>query len=419
MKILFIVTYLYRRGGDSNHAFAIAKELEARNHQVFLFGMQDSKNIPKLIGPFAPRVDYREILKSKNPIRLLKALGSIYSFPARKALCSFIEKHGPFDIAHIHSTHHQLTMSTINAIKKHHIPFLWTLHDYKLICPNTSLFDDRTSSKCLELGKRSPFCIIRHRCKKNSLPASFLTALESWFNYAGSFYNDPECYVSPSSFLKRLIVERQVTNRPISVIPNFSPILPEETIASIGEDFVFIGRILPGKGINILINAFSKVQEKTKGKLIIIGSGPDENDLKKLAEKLLPSDRYEFTGHIDSSNEITNYYHQARCMVLPAIWYENMPLSILEAFAHARPVIASDIGGIPEMVIDGETGLLFQPGSVSELVEKLLFYSSNADKASIAGLNGWEAVKSKFSREQYIEQILKVYNNVVSGDYRQ
>ncbi len=417
MKVLFIVTYLYPRGGDSNHAFAVAEELKAKGHKVFFFGMRDDKNFPELPGPFAPRVDYREVLKKKNPISLLKALGSIYSFPSKKAISRFIDIHGPFDLAHIHSTHHQLTMSVLDVLKKRKIPFLWTLHDYKLICPNTTLFDESAGIKCPSPGTGIPFCVAKRKCKKSSLPASLLTAIESWFNYAGGYYNYPECYVSPSTFLRNLIKHTNVTSRPINVIPNFSPHLPDKNVQPLGNDFLFIGRLATVKGVDILINAFASVQKNISGKLIIVGSGPAEEELKALAASLLPPERYEFTGHIDSASDVARYYHQARCMVLPAVWYENMPLSILEAFAHARPVIGSDIGGIPEMVVEGETGLLFKPGSVTELAEKLVCYGTDCEKASKTGLNGWKTVKDNFSRANYIKEILQVYEKVVAGKY--
>jgi len=418
LKILFIVTYLYSRGGDSNHAFAVAQELKKKEHEVSFFGMQDEQNFPELPGPFAPRVDYREILKSKNPFSLFKAFSSIYSFSAKKALISFINEHGPFDLAHIHNTHHQLTMATIDVLEKKEIPFVWTLHDYKLVCPNTSLFNDSTEKKCTEFGKGTPFCIIKNKCKKNSLPASILTALESWFNYIGGYYNRPEIFITPSLFLQKLLVDVKVTSRPIHTMPNFSIHKSDQVTILPGSDFLFIGRLVTGKGIDILIKAFAQILSSISSNLIIVGSGPNENNLKQLAAKLLPSSRYEFTGHISSSSEVANYYTKARCMVLPAVWFENMPLSILEAFAHARPVIGSNIGGIPEMVIDGKTGLLFEPGAISELAEKLLFYDSHAEDARIAGLNGWESVKGKFSRTTYIEEIQEVYRNAISGKYR-
>jgi len=415
MQVLFIVTYLYARGGDSNHAFAVAQELKKKGHKVSFFGMQDDQNFSDLPGPFAPRVDYREILKSKNPLSLLKVFGSIYSFAAKKALASFIGQHGPFDLAHIHSTHHQLTMATLDVLKVKKIPFVWTLHDYKLVCPNTTLFNESTNALCPNPAADIPFCIVKGKCKKNSLPASLLTGLESWFNYVGNYYNYAESYISPSNFLRNLVVKAKVTHQPVNVIQNFSPHIPDTNPQQLGQDFVFVGRLAIVKGVDILISAFAQSVNQLSGNLIIVGSGPDENELKQLAAKLLPSTRYEFTGHISSSSEVANYYTKARCMVLPAVWFENMPLSILEAFAHARPVIGSDIGGIPEMVIDGETGLLFKPGSVAELAKKLLYYDSHPEEARIAGLNGRKSVKDKFSKEAYINRIQEVYKEAVNS----
>ena len=419
MKILFIVTYLYSRGGDSNHAFSVAEGLREEGHKVDFFGMEDKRNIPDLPGPLAPNIDYRTLINSGSPLRFLKTLRSIYSHSSKKALKEFIGKHGPFDLAHVHSVHHQLTMSVLDVLKAKRIPFVWTLHDYKLICPNTTLFNETTGKRCENPGKGSPLCVIRRRCKKSSFLASILTGIESGFNYLGGYYNYPECYISPSEFLKDLIISRKVTDRPVRVIPNFSPLKPEKKPESLSSDFLFIGRLSRVKGVDILIRAFADSYPQITGKLVIVGSGEAEKELKDLASELIPEDRYIFVGQLDSSEEITQCYRNARCMILPSIWYENMPLSILESFAHARTVIASNIGGIPEMVIDGKTGLLCEPGSVSDLSEKLLYYSSNIEKARLDGLNGWKYIKDNLPRVKYINKIIRIYAEVMSGSYRE
>ena len=415
MNILYIVTYLYNRGGDSNHAFALADALASKGHNVSFFGMEDPNNFPNLPGPFAPRVDYQE-LKSKKGIKsALLALNSIYSLNARRAAETFIEQHGPFDIAHIHSVHHQLTLSVLDALRKAKLPIIWTLHDYKLICPNTTLFNDSTGIRCDSLGQEAPFCVAKNKCKKASTSASYLAAIESWYNLKRQFYNLPECFVSPSNFLKDLVLKNKVTNRPVVHIPNFTTHSPDNTPEPVGSDFLFIGRLSNGKGVDVLIHAFSNVYDQLPGKLMIVGSGPVEQDLKLLAKRLLPPDRYEFTGHVTSKDAVQGYFHRARCAVLPAIWYENMPLSILEAFSHARPVIASDIGGIPEMVQDGQNGCLFPTGSVDVLAAKLVLYGKDSGLATAHGINGWNSVKESFTLDSYLKKISDVYQKAISG----
>lgn len=418
MKILFVLTYLFNRGGDSNHAFALGDSLTALGHKVFYFGMQDPNNFAHLPGPFAPRVDYQELRSKRGVKSALLALSSIYSKKARKAAKAYIEEHGPFDIAHIHSTHHQLTLSVLSALSAAKLPIVWTLHDYKLICPNTTLFNDSTGLRCDSRGQQAPFCVAKGKCKKASTAASFLTAVESWFNLKGGFYNRPECFISPSWFLRSLIAESGVTQRPVLVIPNFSPHIPDSKALPIGRDFLFVGRLSKGKGLDILVNAFSRVYGSVKGKLVIVGAGPSEIQDRRLAESLLPPDRYEFTGHLISSEAIAACYHKARCMILPSVWYENMPLSILEAFSHARPVIASDIGGIPEIVIDGVTGSLCHPGSVDDFKQKLLFYENDASIAATHGVNGWHRIHEIFSKDKYMEKITQVYEKAITGSYR-
>ncbi|NOQ22435.1 MAG: glycosyltransferase [Candidatus Aegiribacteria sp.] len=415
LKILFILTYLYPRGGDSNHASSVAEGLKKKDHKVEFFGMEDKRNFSDLPGPLAPNVDFRELMNSRSRLRFLKTLRSVYSYSSKKALMEFIENHGPFDLAHVHSVHYQLTMSVLDVLKDKHIPFIWTLHDYKLICPNTSLFNEKIGKPCSSMGKGAPFCVAWHRCKKGNLPASLLTALESSFNNIGGYYEYPACYIAPSTFLGELIGRRKITTRPIRIMPNFSPIRPVDSPESLGKDILYIGRLVQGKGIDLLLKAFSKTLETVSGNLIIVGSGQKEEELKALASGLLPESRYSFTGQVGSAEEISEYYNRAGCVVLSPVWFENLPLSILEAFSFARPVIASDIGGIPELVIDGETGILFEPGSVEGLAEGLIELNDDTEAAKLMGINGWNMVKIKFSKKAYISRLLNLYSDVLQG----
>lgn len=412
MKLLFIVTYLFNHGGDSNHAFAIADELRIRGHEVFFFGMWHEDNLPGFIGPLAPRIDYKELLSSNSASAYIKALSSIYSYPARKAAKEFIDKYGPFDLAHVHSVHHQLTMSVLDILKYNSIPFVWTLHDYKLVCPNTTLYDETAECICPYPGEKIPICVAKRRCKKKSLPASVLAAIESWFIYHRKYYELPECYISPSSFLQNIIHKIGVTSKPIHIVPNFSPHKIDEEILPPGDNTLFVGRLENVKGIELLIKAYSGVYSNKNGKLVIVGTGSAEKELKRLASELLPHDCYLFTGRINSISELIECFRQARCMVLPSIWYENMPLVILEAYSHARPVIATNLGGMPEIVINKKTGILFEVGSVTELTEAINFYNSDFEVARKHGLAGWNIVQNELTKNCYMEKIEEIYKSV-------
>ena len=206
MKILIVNTYHYLRGGDCRHAFGLAELLKAKGHDVYFFGMKGENN---LVCPeeeyFVSEIDYRKAITAKNPLAALRVFWrSIYSFEARKNIARLLNEIKP-DIAHLHSIRHHLTKSILRELAKRKIPVIWTLHDYKEICPNTSFYDGRTI--CEDCKGRKYTGILRNKCKKGSLAASSVTYLEAKINDWLGYDKYVDLYISPSSFLREKFIE--------------------------------------------------------------------------------------------------------------------------------------------------------------------------------------------------------------------
>jgi glycosyltransferase involved in cell wall biosynthesis len=297
-----------------------------------------------------------------------------------------------------------LTTSIIEPLRRRQIPIVWTCHDYRLVCPNTSfLSHGEICERCLpERYWNAPL----QRCKKGSCPASFVAMATSCWDRMSGVPSRIDRFIAPSRFLRGKLIEGRISRGRIAVIPNFTG-LDVRTDAPEGDYFIYTGRLLEEKGIDLLIRAAGAAQG---ARLLIVGEGPMEKELKAEAERY-GSGRVEFTGYL-GGEDFERTVAGARFVVLPSRWYENLPFSIMEAMAAGKPVVATDIGGIPEMVDDGGTGLLFPIGDEEALRLCLEKVNSDAGLRREMGRKGRAKAEKLYGREKHYEDIMEVYDAV-------
>jgi glycosyltransferase involved in cell wall biosynthesis len=312
-----------------------------------------------------------------------------------------IEEFNP-DIAHVQNIHHHLTPSILYALKKANIPIVWTLHDYKLVCPNSTFFyGDSICEKC---GKSKYYSTLITKCKKGSISASLMSCIEAYAHRLMKVRDMVDMFVAPSKFLKDKLVERGFDNRKVVHIPNFVNAVAEDHSSASGDYFVYAGRLSSEKGVDTLIQAMAQV---SNAKLKIAGDGPMRSTLEVLVSELRLQN-VEFLGFIDSET-LRKVTIDAQFVVVPSKWYENCPYSILESLALGKPVVGARIGGIPELVDDGKNGFLFEPGNAVDLSAKISILVSDSCLRSKMGLNSLERLQAKYSLNGYYEELSKVY----------
>jgi glycosyltransferase involved in cell wall biosynthesis len=174
--------------------------------------------------------------------------------------------------------------------------------------------------------------------------------------------------------------------------------------------FCYLGRLSHEKGLDILIRAVAKLET---GRLLIVGDGPEADDLKALALELGTS-RVEFAGY-RSGEELKRILAESQFLVLPSRWYENLPFAVMEAFASSKAVVASRIGGIPEMVDDGVNGLLFPPGDVEALAACLRRMLGDRGAREEMGRRGREKAERLYGRERHYARIEGIYREVIAA----
>ncbi len=383
--------------------FDTVKLLEEHNHSSVFFSMQHPENLPCLTSEYF--VSYADLNASKGPVDKIKIAARIlYSLESKKRIESLIKNERP-DIAHLHNIHHQISPSILHSFKKFNIPVVMTLHDYKMSCPAYSMLDD---GKVCEACKGAKYyCCFLKTCVKNSKAKSLLNTIEMYLHHKIlHIYDLVDVFISPSEFLKNKLEEMGFRGniRHVSNFVNLDDFPPRYNCEE--NSFVYFGRLSKEKGLFILIEAVKNLDIKLK----IIGEGPIEESLKSEV-RTQKSDNIDFLGY-KSGEELKNEIRKSMFVVLPSECYENNPRSIIEAFALGKPVIGSRIGGIPELVRDYVTGLLFEPGNPDDLRRCISYLKSNPDKIVEMGKNGRNLIEKEYNPDAYYQKLIALYDSI-------
>jgi len=405
LRILFLSNYYYLRGGAERVLFEELRILRKAGHEVEVYSRDNTLNKPsKYDGYFPPEIETSLSRVSFKALQTVKEM--IYSTKAQVGLEKVLKDFKP-DIAHAHNIYGRLSLSVLDTLNKHEIPTVLTLHDYKILCPSYLMLNN--GEICERCMKGNFTNAIVTRCHKDSYLASMVYAFESWFNHRFRKYHSVSMLVSPSRFLRNKVIQFGWDPSQIVHIPNFidGNTIRASTVA--GKYFLYLGRLSHEKGIRTLLDAIAGLTVKVP--LMVVGDGPMRGELEDLAQRTGMSAK--FTGYL-SGAALSDSISNARAIVMPSEWYENAPLSLLEAFAYGKPVLGARIGGIPEMIDDDINGYLFEPGRIDNLQEKILLMSNLPETEIIRmGKNAREKVERKYSAEIHYERLLKLYKETL------
>lgn len=396
MKILQINKFFFLKGGAERYFFDLAELLSAEGERVSVWSARHPLDFSKREG----------FLKDFKKVRRI-----FWNRDAVKKLEKVIEREKP-DVAHLHNIFGHFSPSIIFALKKRGIPIVMTLHDYKFFCPNYKFFTrGKVCFDCLK--KRNYRACFYKKCVHNSRIKSFLGYLEGkWQRDFLKAAHKIDMFLAPSLFIKEKALEWGIPFDKIIHLPNFITIDNLEKIRQNKDEkyILYFGRLSEEKGIALLIKAFLKAVDKEANgwKLKIAGDGPKEENLRKIAKN---EDGVEFLGRLNSE-ALKEKIFNARLVVVPSLWPENFPYSVLESFALGKTVLAAKIGGLPEMIENGKTGLLFEAGDKNDLAEKILWAMSQPEKIKKIGENAREEALKKYSSEGHYEKLKRVYERI-------
>jgi len=409
MKILFVTKHYQPGAGDRSYMFGLEKLLRRKGHSVAYFAMDYPGNLPSPFSKyFVPNITFENTLHSKNPVNWLKTLlTSFYSLEAKSRISRLLMDYQP-QIVHIHSLDTHLTCSILPAIKKNNIPVIWTLHTFAPLCINYFLYNQKAGAVCEACKPDRFYMAALKRCKKGSLSASVVGSLINYFNHTVNFYKFVDAFICPANFVKNKFIEFNFSPKKLFLIPHFVD-LPEIRDQAVGKYGIYIGRIEREKGVYSLLKALEGTQIPFK----FVGDGSAKQDLiRKAGEKNLG--QVDFTG-FKTGSELNSLISGALFSVAPSLVYEVGPLTVLEAFSFAKPVIGFKIGGIPEMIQNDKTGFIIDDFSPETLRQKMIALYANPEKAVLMGKRARRYVESAHNAEHHCDQVLGVYARCV-GD---
>lgn len=371
--ILSVHNY-YRQPGGEDQVFANeARLLEQRGHTVHRYV---EHNV---------RIDGGHLRIARDAVWSVKSFKSLRSAAQARP-----------DVAHFHNTVPLISPSAYYAMRELGIPVVQTLHNYRLLCPAaTFLRDGAVCQACPESGSWLP--AIRHSCYRDSRSATTaLAAMLTVHRAAGTWERMVNVYVALSEFARRKFIEGGLPAERIKVKSNFLASDPGPGDGE-GDYALFVGRLAEEKGVRFLAEAWRRLSGIP---LIVAGKGPLDS-IKWPASVVA-------VGH-QSTEQIFSLMRGARVLVFPSICYEGSPMTIIEAFACGLPVIASNIGSIPEYVTHRGIGLLFQPGDVEDLVQQVLWAFAHPEGLRAMRIAARREYEQKYTPERNYKMLMDIY----------
>lgn len=401
MRILHVDKFLRREGGAAAYMLELADLQRGAGHEPEFFSMADDRNQPATYEAlFAPHVEL-EPPPAGLRARAVGATRLVYSRRSEAAMAAVVSDFRP-DMVHLHNIYHQLTPSILRPLVRAGVPAVMTLHDYKLVCPTYRLLDqDGPCTACLDGHFRHA---AQRRCKDGSLASSSLLAVETRIHRTLGSYRGVGAFLCPSRFLLGMMRAGGVFPDRLHHVPHFLDLTTVPAREGAGEGVVFAGRLSPEKGVDLLVRAVGSLPG---ARLTVVGDGPQRAALAALADEVAPG-RVTFTGQRDRAGTLAAV-RAARAAVLPARWYENQPMGVLEAMASAVPVVVSDLGGSPELVTDGETGRVVPAEDVPALAAALAGLLADPERARALGRQARARVRQDFGPEAHLAALDRVY----------
>jgi len=380
MKILIVHNSYQQAGGEDRVVDLESVLLESHEGNVVRKHVISNDGIA---GPFA---------------KLFAALSSLFSIKSYFMMKRLIEREQP-DVVHVHNTFPLLSPSIFYACRSSGVACVATLHNYRLVCPTALLMHDgKVTERSLTHG---PWWAVRHRVYRNSVVGTLvLSALISLHRRLGTWERTVDRFIVLSNFSISRFVKGGLPASKLVVKPNFASV-PMPSYRD-RDGLLFVGRISEEKGIETLLAA---VDGLPPGSLRIVGSGPLESAVK--ARPVV-----DFVGPLNNESVHAEMV-RATCLIVPSLWYEGFPMVVVEAFANGLPIIASRIGALGEIIEDGVTGLLFDPGDADALSMKMEWALNNPESMKQMGRAARLRYEEMYTPERNLEILMEIYKSAM------
>lgn len=419
MKILTASKFYYLRAGLESYLFKITDTLRSHGHEIIPFSTTYKENVKSEYERFF--TEYID-LGGEERVSLCKKINALikifYNFDARNKFSQLLDYTKP-DVIWGFGIHRHLSPAIFMEAKARSIPVIHRLSDYAIICPDSRLTrGDDTNCDGLLCPLNGYHNAIKYKCvrqskyndlhKSPSLIASAIGAMELYIhNKYKAYVNNVDKFIAPSNFLRQTMIksgipEEKITHVPIYIDPyKYNPEYMSQPY------LVYFGRLSREKGLPMLLSAMSKLRHI---RLLIAGDGPQREYLEKIKEQK-DLTNVTFLGKL-YGDKLTRLIRNSRLVIVPSTWYDNSPNVILEAFALGKPILAANIGGIPEYIEENIDGFLYQHNNIQELEEKINFLMAQQTLCEEMGRAARKKVEIKYNPRVHYGEIMKVFESV-------
>ncbi len=375
-RVLLVHNAYQQRGGEDSVVEAELEMLRSRGHAVELYRRHNDE----IAG--LPRIQL--------------ARDTLWSSRTTREIGEHLQAFKP-DVVHIHNSFPLISPSVYPAVRAAGLPVVQTLHNFRLLCPQAMLL--REGKVCEDCVGRSPWRGVLHRCYRDSAAQTALLAgMLQWHRWRGTWRDDVTLYIALNAFCRDKFVEGGLPAERLRIKPNFLPAraLPP---ARPRQGLLFVGRLSPEKGVGVLAEALRLRQGRQT--VTIVGDGPEAAQLQGLPG-------VHCLGLQDAA-AVEAQMQQAAALLLPSIWYENFPRTLVEAGAAALPAIASRLGALPSLVADGQTGLLFEPGNAADLARCMDLAEQQPETLARMGAAARQRFEAEWEEEANYTLLMRIY----------
>jgi len=375
LSVLIVHNAYQQRGGEEAVVEAEAAMLQAQGHPVQRYERHNDE------------------VPGRNAIALLQ--DTVWSRRSHAAMVDAIDRHRP-DVIHVHNTFPLISPSVYWAAHRAGVPVVQTVHNFRLICPQAMLL--RAGKVCEDCVGRSPWRAVRHRCYRNSATQSAAVALSlQTHRTLGTWRDKVARYIALTEFCRDKLIEGGLPAGRIRVKPNFLD-QPAPT-AGPRDGFVFVGRLSPEKGVDVLSQAMKRLSGPPS--LRVVGTGP-------ASETLAATPGVTMLGALQPE-AVYREMREATALVLPSIWFEGLPRTLVEAYAQGLPVIASRLGALAQLVVDGQTGLFFTAGDPAELAHRMQWMAAHPEEARRMGRQARLHFEKFYDSRTNYQALMRIY----------
>lgn len=381
LKILQAHNYYQQAGGEDTVVAQEKALLESNGHEVITYYKTN---------------DVINSIKGVQKIGLLKE--TTWSRKTYEEVNTIL-KQDKIDLCHVHNTLPLISPSIYYACKDNKVPVVQTLHNYRLICTNGLLM--REGRICEDCLGRSAYGAISKKCYRNSAIQTYAVARMLQKNKRmGTWSSQVDAYLCLTEMARQKFIEHGLPRDKLIVKPNFIKVDVEPTETK-SNYLLFAGRLTSSKGVELIKSVAKKVDYRIK----MVGDG-------ELSPIFKNSPNVELLGK-RSHNETLNLIKNAKALLFPSLWYEGMPMTIIEAFALKTPVIASDLGAMSSMIKDGVNGLLFNPQKIDSIENKIRYSLNNEVQMNKLANNAFNDYKNYYSSDANYDMLINIYSNLL------